>query len=288
MSQRAPTVAQLKQLLEDRGLPTSGLKADLVARLEAARVAEAAEAAKTMVTTNPTLKGLPTGVQRLIREKMNAGVFYFSEQVANQKNIGDKESLLEGIFPTELEWDIGSGSVKRASAILSKDALQKKMVELLNTPGLKKVTMKRDHLTVQIELNAGGWMEAQILFTYPGSPTADYTLQMRTKYPYDPLQPDKKLPVVFAQFKRYYKSTWPNTQASLKDSLKALHDVLLGVHWIRKYITNQFSTFKGIKFDSQFIFENNSDPMRTFTGFDDKKTLVFTYLKKIKELLLLK
>lgn len=256
----APTVAALKQLLEARGLPTTGLKADLMARLEAARAEDAA--ANPDVSTHATFMGLPLEARRLIGRNMNAEVFYFSEKMNNLKTIEDTTGRLEGIFPTELEWDIGTGRAKRADGIPSKAALKQKLVEIMDVPGLKSVTMKRDHLTVRVELNRGERMEIQILLVYPGVRTAAaYELKMYTSIAFDPV---KRRDIVFAQFVRHYHPSWSDAEASLGDAKKALKDVFLGVHWVRTYLAKGLQLYPNMTNDSmKFILEGlTPDPLR--------------------------
>lgn len=228
---KAPTVAVLKQRLEALGLPTNGLKAELVARLEAARTPEE--------QPNPSdlLMKLPKDIRQLVGRKLTADEFYFSSKIEQLNKIDQ----MEVIFPTALEWDVGTGSVRRA-VIASKEVLEETLERVMGLENLKSVTMKRDHLTVRVVLNIGGRMEVQVLLVYPGIREAAYELRMHTAG--IPYHPGKPLPVDFAQFIRRYRPAWSPTKASLEDAKKALKDILLGVHWIRRYVANGFTLVK--------------------------------------------
>jgi len=234
---RAPTVAQLKEQLSRYGLSTSGRKAELEARIAEYREQQSKELLQMpeMAVAGPSLQRMPRNISENISRFAGRDLFYFSDKMALSHQLNDIQGLKTGIYPTTLEWSVDRVQNVQTINVTTKSDLMRRITEILATPNLKTLILKRDHLTVRLTFSSR--LEVQVLLFYPGIQAHAYQIRIHGSTRYDPsIPPSKPYLFDYIQLSRNFNIKWSLVQSSMEDTKKAIKDVLLGIHWIQIFV----------------------------------------------------
>jgi len=275
----APTVAILKEQLNRYGLATTGRKADLENRLAEHLEQLEIERANAPPAPPASYQGMNQDIQRMISNAALRNTFYLSDKMNVLKELQDKEGLKEGIYPTILGWWV-TKQRPTEMVVSSKAELERQMAERLATPGLKEITMKRDHLSVIVSFNSSR-LDVQILLFYPGIKPSAYTLTIRGSIRYDPSAQSasgSKKPYIFISAKLFHRFNreWTLAQRSVENGKKAIKDLMLGIHWIQTFVLPNKAKLSSLVVEDmiQYVWDDlTGDPLNRPENKKDTDTL---------------
>lgn len=267
-------VSELRNSLASLNLSTEGTKPFLIERLSNAIQKNKPNSLGVL----PTVFDIPEDVKRVISISGHKNLFYFHERLKHSMNIADRFTLKTGFLPDTIQTFATQYSKKNSYKIRTKNDIEEITDNFIkNLDNFQEIIFKKEHLTAYF-INSQYNLQINIYIQKTPNSEASYTLSLKSANPYK-YGVTKK--VIFNDITFTRRNP---LDVDLVDTMNAIPDLLLGVHWINQYILqNKASLIKEVDPSFRITSGESSGKMDYLSIQLNNQAIIKKYiLKKLK------